>query len=174
MRTYETIFILDPDLSDEDTEKSLAKIQDTITSQNGTIALTERWGKRKLAYRVRKKTKGNYFRLVYYAEGSLIAVLERILRITEEVYKFITVKIADKELDIASLQMNSEEDSRNEKKKTDSHERSSKRDRDDDDDDDDNGDGDKNDDVDEKDDDKNDDDNDDDDDDDDDDDKEDD
>jgi len=73
VRTYETIFILDPDMSDEDIEKSLAKIQDTITSQNGTIALIERWGKRKLAYRVRKKTKGNYFRLVYYSDhrGSL-------------------------------------------------------------------------------------------------------
>lgn len=133
MRTYETIFILDPDLSDEDTEKSLTKIQDTITSQNGTIALTERWGKRKLAYRVRKKTKGNYFRLVYYAEGSLVAALERILRITEEVYKFITVKLADKELDIDSLQMSSEEESRDEKRKSDSERSPSRRDRDDDD-----------------------------------------
>ena len=132
MRTYETIFILDPDLSDEDTEKSLAKIQDTITSQNGTIALMERWGKRKLAYRVRKKTKGNYFRLVYYAEGSLVAALERILRITEEVYKFITVKIADKEVDIATLQMSNEEDSRDERRKSDSEKGPSKRDRDDD------------------------------------------
>lgn len=133
MRTYETIFILDPDLSDEDTEKSLTKIQETITSQNGTIALTERWGKRKLAYRVRKKTKGNYFRLVYYAEGSLVAALERILRITEEVYKFITVKLADKELDIASLQMGEEEESRDDKRKYDSERSPSRRDRDDDD-----------------------------------------
>jgi len=132
VRTYETIFILDPDLSDEDTEKSLAKIQDTITSQNGTIALMERWGKRKLAYRVRKKTKGNYFRLVYYSEGALVAALERILRITEEVYKFITVKIADKELDIATLQMSNEEDSRDERRKSDSEKGPSKRDRDDD------------------------------------------
>ena len=142
MRTYETIFILDPDLSDEDTEKSLAKIQDTITSQNGTIALTDRWGKRKLAYRVRKKTKGNYFRLVYYAEGSLVAALERILRITEEVYKFITVKLADKEVDIASLQMGEGEESRDERRKSDSERSPSKRDRDDDDEKDDKDDGD--------------------------------
>ncbi|MBN1883679.1 MAG: 30S ribosomal protein S6 [Deltaproteobacteria bacterium] len=131
MRTYETIFILDPDLSDEDTEKSLAKIQDIITSQNGTIALTERWGKRKLAYRVRKKTKGNYFRLVYYAEGSLIAPLERILRITEEVYKFITVKLADKEMDIASLVTSDEEESKDEEKRSTPRRGPLKRDRDD-------------------------------------------
>jgi len=131
VRTYETIFILDPDLSDEDTEKSLAKIQDTITSQNGTIALTDRWGKRKLAYRVRKKTKGNYFRLVYYAEGSLVAGLERILRITEEVYKFITVKLADKEVDIASLQVGEEEESTDDKRRSDSERRRSRDDRDD-------------------------------------------
>ena len=134
MRTYETIFILDPDMSDEDIEKSLAKIQDTITSQNGTIALIERWGKRKLAYRVRKKTKGNYFRLVYYSDGSLVAALERILRITEAVYKFITVKLADKEMDLASLQMSTGEESRNDNRKSDSGRSFSKRDRDDDDD----------------------------------------
>ena len=100
MRTYETIIVLDPDLSDEDNEKVVKKIEGVIESQKGSIALVDHWGKRKLAYRVKKKFKGDYYRFVYYGSGNIISVLERNLRITEEVYKFLTVKIADEEIEI--------------------------------------------------------------------------
>ncbi len=102
MRTYETIIVLDPDLSDEDSEKVVKKIEGVIESQKGRIAFLDHWGKRKLAYRVRKKFKGDYHRFVYYGSGNIISVLERNLRITEEVYKFLTVKIADEEIDFES------------------------------------------------------------------------
>jgi small subunit ribosomal protein S6 len=100
VRTYETIFILDPDLPEEEVEKSIRKIESVIESQNGKLVSTERWGKRKLAYRVKKKFKGNYFQMIYYSTGNLVAVLERNLRLMEEVYKFITVKLSDTEIEI--------------------------------------------------------------------------
>ncbi|MBN1574437.1 MAG: 30S ribosomal protein S6 [Deltaproteobacteria bacterium] len=100
MRTYETIIVLDPDLSDEDNEKVIKKIEGVIESQKGSIVFIDHWGKRKLAYRVKKKFKGDYYRFIYYGSGNIISVLERNLRITEEVYKFLTVKIADEEIEI--------------------------------------------------------------------------
>lgn len=100
MKTYETIFVLDPDLSEDESEKNLNKIVGVIEGQKGKIALVDHWGRRKLAYRVRKKYKGNYVRLVYYGEGNLVAQLERNLRLLENVYKFLTVKLADTEVEV--------------------------------------------------------------------------
>lgn len=100
MRTYETIIVLDPDLSDEDSEKVIKKIEGVIESQKGSIVFVDHWGKRKLAYRVRKKFKGDYYRFVYYGSDNIISVLERNLRITEEVYKFLTIKISDEKIEI--------------------------------------------------------------------------
>ncbi len=100
MRTYETVFILDPDLSEEDTEKSIKRIHTIIEGQKGKIVLWDRWGKRKLAYRVKKKMKGNYVRVVYYGESKIVAILERNMRIMEEVLKFLTIILADKEIEV--------------------------------------------------------------------------
>lgn len=100
MRTYETVFVLDPDLPEEETEKSISKLEGVIESQKGKILLTERWGKRKFAYRVKKKLKGNYFKTMYYGEGNVVTVLERNLRLMEEVFKFLTIKLSDTEIEI--------------------------------------------------------------------------
>jgi small subunit ribosomal protein S6 len=100
VRTYETVFILDPDLSEEDTEKATKRIQTVIEGQKGKVVLWDRWGKRKLAYRVKKKVKGNYIRVVYYGEPKVVAIIERNLKIMEDVLKFLTIILADKEIDI--------------------------------------------------------------------------
>jgi small subunit ribosomal protein S6 len=101
VRTYETVFILDPDLTEDDTEKSIKRVQTLIEGQKGAIALMDRWGKRKLAYRVKKKIKGNYVRVVYYGEPKIVALLERNLRIMEDVLKFLTINLAATEIEIA-------------------------------------------------------------------------
>ncbi len=100
MKTYETVFVLDPDLPEEETEKSISKLEGVIESQKGKLLFTERWGKRKFAYRVKKKLKGNYFRSMYYGEGSVVTVLERNLRLMEEVFKFLTIKLSDTEIEV--------------------------------------------------------------------------
>jgi small subunit ribosomal protein S6 len=102
VRTYETVFILDPDLNEDDTEKAIKRAQTVIEGQKGKIALLDRWGKRKLAYRVKKKVKGNYVRVVYYGEPKIVAILERNLRIMEEVLKFLTVILAATEIEISA------------------------------------------------------------------------
>jgi small subunit ribosomal protein S6 len=102
VRTYETVFILDPDLTEDDSEKSIKRVQTVLEGQKGKVVLMDRWGKRKLAYRVKKKLKGNYVRVVYYGEPKIVAVLERNLRIMEEVLKFLTIILAATEIEITT------------------------------------------------------------------------
>ncbi len=109
MRTYETVFILDPDLNEDDTEKAIKRAQTVIEGQKGKIALLDRWGKRKLAYRVKKKVKGNYVRVVYYGDPKIVAILERNLRIMEEVLKFLTINLAATEIDITTEEKKEED-----------------------------------------------------------------
>jgi small subunit ribosomal protein S6 len=109
VRTYETVFILDPDLNEDDTEKSIKRAQTVIEGQKGKIVFLDRWGKRKLAYRVKKKVKGNYVRVVYYGEPKIVAVLERNLRIMEEVLKFLTINLAATEIEIETEEKKEED-----------------------------------------------------------------
>ncbi len=109
MRTYETVFILDPDLTEDDTEKAIKRVQTLIEGQKGKIVLMDRWGKRKLAYRVKKKIKGNYVRVVYYGEPKIVALLERNLRIMEETLKYLTINLAATEIDITTEEKREEE-----------------------------------------------------------------
>ena len=109
MRTYETVFILDPDLSEDDSETSIKRVQTVIEGQKGKVVLMDRWGKRKLAYRVKKKLKGNYVRVVYYGEPKSVAILERNLRIMEEVLKFLTINLAATEIDITVEEIKEED-----------------------------------------------------------------
>ena len=111
MKTYETVFVLDPDLPEEETEKSVSKLEGVIESQKGKLLFTERWGKRKFAYRVKKKLKGNYFRTMYYGEGTVVTVLERNLRLMEEVFKFLTIKLSDTEIEVEDKREDVERDS---------------------------------------------------------------
>lgn len=109
MRTYETVFILDPDLTEDDTEKAIKRVGTVIEGQKGKIVLLDRWGKRRLAYRIKKKVKGNYVRVVYYGEPKSVAVLERNLKIMEEVLKFLTIILAVTEIEIATEEKREED-----------------------------------------------------------------
>jgi small subunit ribosomal protein S6 len=91
-RTYEVMFIVRPDMEEADVDKLIAGLDQTITNGGGSIKTTEKLGRRKLAYMVRKFNDGNYVLLVIEADGSLIAEIERRLRVTEPVIKFITVR----------------------------------------------------------------------------------
>jgi small subunit ribosomal protein S6 len=95
MRTYEVIFILKPDLPEEETEQLIEQIKTTITTGGGTIDKVNPWGKRRLAYRVQKYTEG-YYVLVQYsleANAGVAKEVERRLRVSDPVIKFLTVRI---------------------------------------------------------------------------------
>jgi small subunit ribosomal protein S6 len=96
-RKYEVMFILRPDVEAEEADKLIAGFESTITKGKGKLVSSEKLGNRKLAYTVRKFNDGNYNLLTIEADGSLVAELERRLRVTEPVIKFITVRMDEEE-----------------------------------------------------------------------------
>ena len=97
------MFIVRPDLAEEDVDKLIAGYEATVTNGGGAIKSVEKMGKRKLAYTVRKFNDGNYILLTVEAEGGLIAELERRLRVSEQVIKFITVRTDEEDKRIAKI-----------------------------------------------------------------------
>jgi small subunit ribosomal protein S6 len=96
-RTYELMFIVRPDMADEDLEKLISNLESTVTSASGTVKSVERMGKRRLAYIVRKFREGVYILLTVEGAGSVVHELERRLRVTEPVIKFLTVRIDEEQ-----------------------------------------------------------------------------
>ena len=102
-RSYEVMFIVRPDVVDEELDKLVAGFEGTVTSGGGTIKNCEKLGRRKLAYTVRNFNDGNYVLLTIAADGKVVAELERRLRVTEPVIKFITVRIDEEEKRLAKV-----------------------------------------------------------------------
>ena len=96
-RLYEVMFIVRPDAAEEDVDKLIAGFSATVTSGGGAVKSVEKMGRRKLAYTVRKFNDGNYVLLTMEADGAGVLELERRLRVTEPVIKFITVRIDEEE-----------------------------------------------------------------------------
>ncbi|MBW4027704.1 MAG: 30S ribosomal protein S6 [Acidobacteria bacterium] len=96
-RFYEVMFIVRPDVLDEDLDKLIAGFEGTVTNGGGAVRSTEKLGRRKLAYTVRKFNDGNYVLLTVDADGPLVAELERRLRVSEPVIKFLTVRMDEEE-----------------------------------------------------------------------------
>lgn len=96
-RTYELMFIVRPDMADEDLDKLISTLEGQVTSTGGTLKNVERMGKRRLAYTVRRFSDGMYILLTVEGTGALIHELERRLRVTEPVIKFLTVRIDEEQ-----------------------------------------------------------------------------
>ena len=96
-RTYELMFIVRPDLADEDVDKVVSTIEAQVTSAGGTLKNVERMGKRRLAYLVRNFPDGLYILFTIEGPGSAISEVERRLRVTEPVIKFITVRVDEEQ-----------------------------------------------------------------------------
>ncbi len=96
-RSYEVMFIVRPDMEEADVDKLIAGLEQTITNGGGSIKSQEKLGRRRLSYMVRKFNDGNYVLLVINADGVLVAEVERRLRVTEPVIKFITVRMDEEE-----------------------------------------------------------------------------
>lgn len=102
-RLYEVMFIVRPDIQDEELDKLISGFEATVTNGGGVVKSTEKMGRRKLAYLVRKFNDGNYVLLTIEAEGPLVKELERRLRVTEPVIKFITVRMDEEEKRLAKI-----------------------------------------------------------------------
>ena len=91
MRRYETIIIIDPDLSAEEREPVLARVKDVIAQQDGYLAFIDDWGTRKLAYEIKKKARGYYVRFDFCGTAAVVDEIERFFRIDDRVLKYMTV-----------------------------------------------------------------------------------
>jgi small subunit ribosomal protein S6 len=97
------MFIVRPDVAEEDADKLIAGFSATVTGGGGVVKTVEKMGRRKLAYMVRKFNDGNYVLLTIEANGAVVLELERRLRVTEPVIKFITVRIDEEEKRLAKV-----------------------------------------------------------------------
>lgn len=95
LHEYETTLIIRPDLDDSATYGIVERMETVITENGGVLLLRDDWGKRKLAYPIDKQLKGHYVLLQFLAQADLVAELERRIRITDGVVRFLTVRVAD-------------------------------------------------------------------------------
>jgi len=103
-RSYEIMYIIRPDLTDEDLDKLIATHEHNVETAGGTLKNTERMGKRRLAYQVRKFGEGFYVLMNVEGGGKVVAEIERRLRVSEPVVKFITVRKDELDKKLAKIQ----------------------------------------------------------------------
>jgi small subunit ribosomal protein S6 len=96
MRVYEELFIVKPDAPEEEVDAYIGQVKDLITHGKGTIDKVDKWGVRKLAYRVSKFNEGAYILIQFSSTPELVKEVERRMRVTDMVIKFITVRIDEK------------------------------------------------------------------------------
>ena len=95
MRRYETVIVVPADLPDDEIIGLTDRYQAIITNHKGLVIKSEKWGKRKLAYEIRKHNKGFYLLIDFAGQGAVVAELERNLKIDDKILKFMTVKKDD-------------------------------------------------------------------------------
>ena len=97
MRVYEELFIVKPDAVEEDVDGFVEQLKTLITTGNGTVDKVDKWGVRKLAYRVSKYAEGQYILIQFSSSPESVKEIERRLRVADMVIKFITVRIDEKQ-----------------------------------------------------------------------------
>lgn len=95
MNLYEVMFILDPDLGEEEREKVLGRLKSTVAKNKGDIIRIEDQGIKSLAYKINKKPRGQYFLMYLEGPSEMSAEVERFLRIDESVMRFLPIRLED-------------------------------------------------------------------------------
>ncbi|HVO97191.1 MAG TPA: 30S ribosomal protein S6 [Bryobacteraceae bacterium] len=97
MRVYEELFIVKPDSVEEEVDAYIDQLKTLIATGKGTVDKVDKWGVRKLAYRVAKCSEGQYILIQFSASPEAVKEIERRMRVTDMVIKFITVRIDEKQ-----------------------------------------------------------------------------
>ena len=95
-RIYEELFIIRPDATEEEVNPFIEQIKTTITSGGGTVDKVDNWGVRRLAYRVKKRNEGIFVLFIFSGPASMVHEVERRMRVSDLVLKFINVRIDEK------------------------------------------------------------------------------
>jgi len=93
MNIYESITILNASLTDEEIEAATDRIKDLITNSGGEILKADMWGRKRLAYEIKKHKKGYYILLVFKAAPSLIKKLEDLYKVFDPVIRYMVIKL---------------------------------------------------------------------------------
>jgi len=93
MRTYEELFIVKPDVPDEEVDQFIEQMKTVLTNSGATVDKVDKWGKRRLAYRVQKYREGTYVLVQFSSSPEVVKEFERRLRVSDLVIKFLTVRI---------------------------------------------------------------------------------
>jgi len=95
MRRYETFVIIDPDLTQDQRDPLIGRVEELITQMDGFLVFTDDWGERKLAYNIKKKGRGYYVRFDYCGLAPLVNEIERFFRIEDRALKYMTVLLSE-------------------------------------------------------------------------------
>jgi small subunit ribosomal protein S6 len=95
MRRYETFVIIDPDLSQDQREPLIGRVEELISQMDGFLVISDDWGERKLAYDIKKKGRGYYVRFDYCGSPLLVNEIERFFRIDDRALKYMTVLLSE-------------------------------------------------------------------------------
>ena len=101
MRSYQSVLILKPDLDEAQVDQVLEKITEFLSKNNGSIVKVEKWGKRRLAYRVKKSRFGYYLNIYHTCESLKVSVLEADYKLYDLILKFLVIRLGDKDLGLA-------------------------------------------------------------------------
>tara|TARA_Y100000588_G_scaffold297893_1_gene318724 strand:- start:439 stop:825 length:387 start_codon:yes stop_codon:yes gene_type:complete len=110
LRSYQSVLILKPDIEESRVDEALEKIGEFIKSNGGACLKTEKWGKKRLAYRVKKNRFGVYLNIYHTLVPSGVTDLERKYKLFDQIIKFMVVYLSDEELERALSREDSEED----------------------------------------------------------------
>ena len=96
-RTYEILFIADPNLGEPEVDALAAQVQGFVEKDGGKLQKMEKWGKKRLAYTVRRHREGSYVLLVVEGSGAMVKEVERRIKVTDGIIRYLTVRV-DEEL----------------------------------------------------------------------------
>lgn len=103
MRRYETIVIIDPDVPEDSRKNLFDRMKEIISREGGVLVVLQEWGFQRMAYEIKKKSRGYYIRLDYCGMGKLVQEIERFCKIDDRVLKYLTI-ILKKQVDMESIQ----------------------------------------------------------------------
>jgi small subunit ribosomal protein S6 len=98
MNVYENIIILNPTLSDEEAETAIKRIKELIAGEGGEVLKVDIWGRKKLAYEIKKQKKGLYVLLFYKTPPASIKKIEEFYKVFDAVLKYIIIKLSTKQV----------------------------------------------------------------------------
>jgi small subunit ribosomal protein S6 len=109
LKRYETLFIVQIDLPDDELISLIERYSEIVTAYKGTIVKIEKWGKRKLAYEIKKQTNGFYVMIDYAGKSAIIDELERNFKIDDKILKFMTI-MKDDNVDLEKIEKEKQEE----------------------------------------------------------------